>query len=131
MTQAQWAVLALKVSVVSGFIALISWVVVYSYIQPWWNDPIGRTLVTKTLLIAALLVPTSLSLFFHLSRTTSEAIGWVDVVLLGAVTPVMWWRTAVWLRMSGKWRKQGGRGGTHRVTPAEPGPGDAPPDEAD
>lgn len=115
MTQQQWVILALKIVTVSGFIALVSWIVVYSRIQPWWKDAIGRTLVTKTLLIAALLVPTSLSLFFHLTRTTSELVGWVDVVLLGAVTPVMWWRTAVWLRVAKKWNHNG----QHRVTPED------------
>jgi hypothetical protein len=71
---------------------------VYTRLAKWWHNAIGRTLVVKTLLIAGLFVPTGLSLFFHFNRLTSFVAGWVDVTLIGAVTPVMIWRTVVWLK---------------------------------
>lgn len=92
-------VLCLKIVLISGFVSLTAWIAVYSRLAPWWTSPIGRTLVAKTALIALLFIPTTLSLFFHLSARDSRLVGWVDVVLIGLVTPVMLWRTAIWLRL--------------------------------
>lgn len=97
MTQAQWAVLLLKIFLISGFCSLTAWVAVYTKLAHWWADPIGRTLVAKTCLIALLFVPATLSLFFTVPPLV---IAWVDTVLIGLVTPVMVWRTVVWLRIS-------------------------------
>ena len=99
MSQAGWLVLALKVALIAGFISLAGWVILYSVLASWWTSPIGRTLVAKTTLIALLFIPTTLSLFFHLSRLDSWVAGWVEVGLIGLVTPTMWWRSAVWLKL--------------------------------
>ena len=99
MTQAQWLVLAFKTVTIAGFCSLVTWIVVYTRVARWWRNPIGQTLVAKSVLIAALLVPTILSLFFHLNRATSYAAGWADVVLIGLITPVMIWRAVVWVRI--------------------------------
>ena len=99
MTQAQWLILALKVALISGFVSLVAWVVLYSFLAAWIRNPIGRTLVAKTALIAGLFIPSMLSLFFHLSSHDSYIAGWVDVALIGLVTPVMLWRSAVWWRL--------------------------------
>jgi len=99
VSQAGWLVLALKVALIAGFISLAGWVILYSVLASWWTSPIGRTLVAKTTLIALLFIPTTLSLFFHLSRLDSWVAGWVEVGLIGLVTPTMWWRSAVWLKL--------------------------------
>jgi hypothetical protein len=99
VTQDQWIILAFKIATISGFVALVAWIVVYTRLAAWWKNPVGRTLVAKSALIAALLVPTALSLFFNLNRLDSRIAGWIDVALLGLVTPVMWWRTAVWIKL--------------------------------
>lgn len=99
MTQAQWLILALKVALISGFVSLVAWVVLYSVLADWFRNPIGRTLVAKTALVAGMFVPSILSLFFHLSGHDSYIAGWVDVTLIGLVTPVMWWRCLVWVRL--------------------------------
>lgn len=101
MTQDQWIALAFKVVLISGFVALTAWVAVYIRLTRGaaLKDPIGQTLIAKSLLLAAVLVPSTLSLFFTFSRWTSHLAGWVDVVLIGAITPVMWWRTAVWIKV--------------------------------
>ena len=95
MTQAAWLTLALKAGLVCGFASLTGWVALYSVLAPWWRNPVGRTLVAKT----ALFIPTALSLFFNLSRTDSLVAGWADAALIGLVTPVMLWRSAVWVRL--------------------------------
>jgi hypothetical protein len=99
MTQASWLILALKVALISGFVSLAGWIALYSALADWWKIPVGRTLVAKTALIAGLFVPSILSLFFHLSARDSYIAGWVDVALIGLVTPVMLWRSLVWWRL--------------------------------
>lgn len=100
MTQEQAIILAFKIAVITGFLSLVGWVVVYTRLAKWWKNAIGRTLVVKTLLIAALLVPTALSLFLRFNRLTSYVAGWVDVSLIGLITPVMIWRSVVWIKES-------------------------------
>lgn len=102
MTQDTLVILLLKISLISAFCSLVGWVVTYHRLSHgnWRHNAIGQTLVTKTLLVAGLLVPFTLSLFFHLNRQDSRICGWVDVVLLGAIAPVMLWRSVVWLRVS-------------------------------
>jgi hypothetical protein len=104
LTQEEWLTLILKVALISGFISLAGWIVIYSRLARWWTSPIGRTLVAKTALIAGLFIPSTLSLFFHLNRLDSYIAGWVDVTLIAAVSPVMWWRSAVWIKESRKGR---------------------------
>lgn len=99
MTQTAVIVLLLKVFLISGFCSLAGWIVLYTALAPWWRNPIGRTLVAKTALVAAMFIPSILALFFRLSARGSLVAGWVDVALIGAVTPVMWWRSAVWWRL--------------------------------
>ncbi len=100
MSQDQWIILMGKIACIAGFLSLVGWVAVYTRLAKWWKNPIGRTLVVKTLLIAGLLVPTTLSLFFHFNRHSSLVAAWVDVVLIGAIAPVMIWRTIVWIKVS-------------------------------
>lgn len=113
MTQAAWLILAFKVTVIAGFVSLAGWVALYSFLADWWRNPIGRTLVAKTALIALLFIPTALSLFFKLSRIGSYIAGWVDVGLIGLVTPVMLWRSVIWVRLhrAGRLPSNGNDGG--------------------
>jgi hypothetical protein len=99
VTQVQLLVLLLKIFLISGFVTLTGWIVLYTCLAPWWRNPVGRTLVTKTALIAALFVPTTLNLFFNFSRFDSEIAAWIQVVLIGLVTPVMCWRSLVWIKL--------------------------------
>lgn len=100
MSQDQLIILCLKIGLIAGFASLVGWIAVYTRLAKWWRNPIGRTFVIKTALIAGLFVPTTLSLFFRLNRADSLIAGWADVVLIGAVAPVMLWRTAVWIRLA-------------------------------
>lgn len=107
MTQDQLIIIILKAGLITGFASLVLWIAVYTRLAPWWRDPVGRTLVIKTALIAAVFVPTTLSLFFQFSRLSSHIAAWVQVGLICLVTPVMLWRTVVWIQMD---RDPGGRG---------------------
>lgn len=100
MSQDQVIILLFKIGAIAGFVSIIAWVAVYTRLARWWRSPIGRTLVAKSLLLAGLLVPTIMSLFFHFNRLTSYVAGWIDVALVCAIAPVMAWRTIVWLKVS-------------------------------
>lgn len=97
----QLLILLLKIGLVSGFVSLVAWVAVYITLTRGGalRNPIGLTLILKSLLVAALFIPTALGLFFHLSVRDSHLVGWVDVILIGLVTPVMWWRSVVFMRI--------------------------------
>ena len=100
MSQDDLILLLFKIVTVSGFVSLAAWIGDYTRMAKWWKNAIGRTLVTKTALIAALLVPSALSLFFHFNRLTSHIAAWIDIALLGSVTPVMLWRIVVFRKIS-------------------------------
>lgn len=110
MIQDGLVILLLKVFLVTGEASLVIWMILYTIYQPWWRDPVGRTLVIETLLIAGLFVPSILSLFFHFNHLTSQVAAWIDLGLIAAVTPVMLWRIAVWRRIHHDARKADGVG---------------------
>lgn len=106
MTQDQWLTLADRIVLICAFITLTSWAAVDLRLTRGraWKNPVGKSLLLETLLIAAVCVPSALSVFLHLSRRDNEIVGWVDVALIGIVTPVMAQRIVVWFRLyrSGK-----------------------------
>jgi hypothetical protein len=81
-----------------GFVSIIVWLIDYTLQARWWRNPVGLSIVLFSLLIAGLLVPFTLSLFFHLSRTTTRAVGWYDVVMIGLIPVAMVARVIVWRR---------------------------------
>jgi hypothetical protein len=85
-----------QIVLVSGFFSVIAWIAVYTKFAPWWRNSVGRALVTAKLLIAALFALSILSAVFHLMGLFIE---WLNVVLIGAMTPVMLWRIAVWMQL--------------------------------
>jgi len=97
VTQAQLIVLLSKVVLISGFCSLALWIIIYSLLAEWWHDPIGQTLVSKSALLAGLFAVSILSVFFHLNP---YIIAWADLSLITLVTPVMLWRSAVWVNVA-------------------------------
>jgi hypothetical protein len=91
----------IKVGLITGFISLVLWVQVYTKLTKGgaWRNPLGLTFIIKSLLLAALFMVVALSTFVNLGPRTSQIVGWVDAVLIGSVTPVMLWRTVVFLRL--------------------------------
>lgn len=93
-------ILVLQIVLISGFTSILLWIITYSRVAKWWRNPVGRTIVLFAALVAGLLVPTTLSLFFNLNRTTSVAAAWADVTFIGLVSPVMCWRIVTWRRLA-------------------------------
>lgn len=100
MTETQLITLLLRIGLIAGFLSILLWVALYTYWARWWKNTVGRTLVIKDILIAILLIPTTLSLFVHLNRANSLTVAWIDVGLIGLIAPVMCWRVVTWARFT-------------------------------
>lgn len=95
-------VLLLQTGSIVAIVSILSWIGVYTYLEPAWpKGAIGRSLV----LFAgyAMVTPTLfiLSLFFHLNRGDSQMLAWVEIVLLLVAIPVgmirrcvIWWKAS-------------------------------------
>lgn len=97
----QLIVLLLKVFLISGFVMLAGWVIQYTWLTGGRNlrNPVGQTLVIKSLLVAATFLVIALSAFFPWFSAHPLVTGWIDVGLIGGVTPTMLWRCWVWWRL--------------------------------
>lgn len=99
MTQDQLIILLLRIVLLAGVVSICVFIGQYTRLAKWWRTPIGRTIVIKDILLVLVFIPTILSLFFQFNRLSSHIAAWLDVVLIGLVSPVMWWRTWVWERI--------------------------------
>jgi hypothetical protein len=93
--------LLFQLVIIADIVSITAFVLIYSKLAPWWRNPIGRTIVIKDILLTLVLIPSALSLFLHFSRLTSEVASWLDIVLLGSITPVMLWRIRIWFKIHG------------------------------
>lgn len=112
MTQTQAIILAFRATEVAAVASIIAFVAYYTYLAPWWRDPIGRTIVAKDLALVLALIPGILSIFLHMSRSTSYVVAWIDVGMLAAITGVMAWRIAVWHQIHKKNQRPGRQDGS-------------------
>lgn len=101
MTQTAVIVLLLKVFLISGFCSLAGWVGLYTWLTRGqaWRNPIGQTLVVKSLLVAVTFLAIALPAFVPWFARHPLVMGWTDVGLIGAVTPVMLWRSWIWVQL--------------------------------
>ena len=101
MTQMALIVLLLKIFLISGFVSLAGWVGLYTWLTGGaaWRNPVGQTLVIKSVLVAATFAAIALPAFVPWFARHPLVMGWIDVALIGLVTPVMVWRSVVWVRL--------------------------------
>ena len=101
MTQAALIVLLLKIFLISGFTTLAGWVGLYTWLTRGRNllNPIGQTLVIKSMLVACTFLVIALGAFFPWFNRHPLIMGWIDVGLIGGVSPVMGWRCVVWWKL--------------------------------
>lgn len=78
----------------------IAWIIDYSRTGAWHN-PVGQTLLTKTVIISLLLAVSELSSIFRFNAEVLNIIRWSDLVLIALVAPVMVWRMVVFHRVGG------------------------------
>lgn len=99
MTVDSLTTLLYRIVLIADLTAIITFIAVYTSLAPWWRNQIGRTLVIKDILLILILIPSILSLFFSFNRLTSHIATWLDLCFLAALTPVMIWRIAVWIKI--------------------------------
>lgn len=99
MTQDQILILGFKITLIAGEVAAWLWIGVYTYLAKFWENPIGATVVRFAIYLAALYIPSILSLFFHLNRLTSLVAGWFDVALFAVVAVELLRRVPLWIRL--------------------------------
>lgn len=114
MTQMALIILLLKIFLISGFISLAGWVALYSWLTRGavWRSPIGQTLVIKSVLVAVTFLAIALPAFVPWLQSHPLVMGWTDLGLIGAVTPVMLARSWIWIKLyrAGDLPRDGGPG---------------------
>ena len=99
--------LLLKVALLADIVTICVFVADYSRLAPWWQHPVGRTIVVKDIFLLFVVALTTLSVFFRFSRLTSQVAGWLQIVGLAAMAVTMLWR--VWVFESIHRRRPAGR----------------------
>jgi hypothetical protein len=84
----------------TAIVSLAQWIAVYTWLEPWWRpgNQIGHSLVLLALFAMVTPVLFILSLLLDLSRATSQALAWAEIVLLFSYAPAMGWRSVIWIR---------------------------------
>jgi hypothetical protein len=99
MTQDALIILLFKVVLLADVVSIAVFIGLYTAWASWWRNPIGRTIVAKSALLALALLPSVLSLFWHFSRLTSHIAAWSDIVIFALIAVVMGWRCIVWRKV--------------------------------
>lgn len=121
MSQDQAIILGFKVTEVASLVTIVAFVAYYTWLVPWWKNPIGRTIVVKDLALILVLLPSVLSIFFHFNRLTSYVAAWCDVGSFALVPVIMVWRIFVWRKLArlGLLSRNGRSGEGHDDQPGE------------
>ena len=94
----------------SGLTALLFGVfvftVTYSVREAWWNDWIGRFIVSHILAVGLLCVPFILSLFFELSRFSNDVAAWVLLAIFYVDAALLLLGTILWLHTSLQYKRR-------------------------
>lgn len=99
MNQDHVLLLLLRAVLIADMTALAAFVGEYTLRARWWENPVGRTIVIKDLMLAAAFTPSVLSLFFKFSAFTSRVAGWTDVGLFAGIAAAVTWRIVVFERI--------------------------------
>jgi hypothetical protein len=97
-------VILLRVFETTSLLGSLAWITDYTR-QRGWHNVAGRNLLTKTVIIASLLLLGLLLSLFRFNPLIEEILYWLYVALLAAIGPVMVWRMVVFHRLGGATRK--------------------------
>lgn len=95
-------VMLLETASIVAIVSILQWIVIYTYLErTWWKGRIGRSLVEFAVYAMVTPVLFILSLFFHLTRSDSQALAWVEIILLLVAIPlgmvrrsITWWHAS-------------------------------------
>lgn len=99
MTQDQLILVLYKIVLIAGEISVFGFVAVYTFLAPWWKNPLGRTIVQLDLLVGAAIAVSIFSLFFNFSRLTSRAAAWIDMGIFVMITLTLLARIPLFIRL--------------------------------
>jgi drug/metabolite transporter (DMT)-like permease len=102
VTSEQWVHLALKAGSIAALVGLLQWVVIYTVLESWWRNQVGRSLVLLAGLAMVTPIVFILALFFGLSRFSSQALGWAEAGVLFATFAAMVRRSYIWVKIARK-----------------------------
>lgn len=97
MSQAELIILMFKISLIAVIISTLAFIIIYTKLAPWWKSSIGRTLVLKDIMLLMAFIPSTLSLFFHFSRLTSNVAAYIDIGTFFGIAAIMVWRIKIWV----------------------------------
>ena len=79
-------------------LAVLTWMVQYTDTSPWWNDPVGRTIMAKDFGLLLLLIPSCILVIWPHGLDMYTRVG-VVIAVLTIFIVVMVWRIVVWYRI--------------------------------
>lgn len=85
---------------VSAVLSAFIFVAVYSIREPWWNNWIGRFIISHILAVACLLLPFVLSFYLNFNRVDNQIAAWVLVSMFYVVAADLLLGTVLWLHLS-------------------------------
>lgn len=92
-------VLLARIFLCTSLLASLAWTADYSRTGAWRNV-VGRNLLTKTVIICALLTISLLGSLLRFDPFWLRVLAWTDLVLIAAIGPVMLWRMLVFRKVS-------------------------------
>lgn len=78
----------------AAFFAALLFIVAYTFLAPWWRNPIGITMVALDGVIAGVILPHMLRLLFGVDEDSTFFI-WFVIVVFTCSVPVILWRTGI------------------------------------
>ena len=66
-------------------VMIVAWVIQYSVLAPWWDNPIGITIVGEALCLLAIFVPSLLALADPAAFATFAQQTWYTYLTIGVV----------------------------------------------
>lgn len=86
----------IKWTLLATVIVLVALIVQYSIYQPWWKDPIGRTIGGLEIILLAEALPQLFAQFFVHSTEETIEIAYIAVVIAMLVVVVLFIRFVTW-----------------------------------
>lgn len=91
--------LAGRIAEMGDLIAILAFVVQYTFLARWWANPIGRTIVWKDVALMGAIGLSLAGSFIRPTPTSAKVMAWVVIATLLAICVIMVWRIVVFWRI--------------------------------
>jgi hypothetical protein len=103
---AEPTVIDYKVALIADIAGVLAFVAVYTALEPWWNNWVGRFIISREVALALALTPFVLSFFFTLNRLDNDIAAWTLFGSLAAMALILLAGCVIWTDQSLKRRRQ-------------------------